>query len=258
MSNDLLSLPFLLLFTPLIQAAVTAGIVYVTTDAQSTCNTAGQNLTLIPDTCVSAPTSQTSVDPNDWDPEAFHELEVGQFAICSNGTTSNLILYSDKNCQTVSGIYQGSTTLGSGLSLAGTCLGLLAFDSVAFVCEGGPVQAGPTTKPATLVAITGPTTLSFGGSITSSATYMVAEPSYVTASVGLAGNSSGWVVPSLFKPLTSLTTSSRSANISTIAASGMVPTTIAYSSSELSKGDKAAIGVAIPIAIAGILVYWWF
>ena len=140
----------------------TSGTLFVTTNGLIACDSGG-NLTLAPDTCVSAPPPPPS-DDSAFDPKAFHEFSIAKFAVCDNGTSASLALFKDTKCQTRQALYQASETLESGMSYEGLCLGLLQFGSVAFLCAGSDsVNAGPTTSPTHVNTVVAPTTLAYSG-----------------------------------------------------------------------------------------------
>lgn len=157
MSRLLLPLLFTSIFS--FVHAASNGNVVVTTDAFSTCKQGG-NLTLAPDTCVSAPTTK-QYDSNSFDPMAFHELSIAQYATCDNGTTATFIIYQDLACQDVMGIYDETQVLGSQTSYLGTCYGLLEFRSAAFSCGGGTISRQKTTTVASLNTVTAATTVPY-------------------------------------------------------------------------------------------------
>ena len=152
---------FPLLFSSIVSFvhAASNGNVVVTTDAFSTCKEGG-NLTLAPDKCVSAPTTK-QYDSNSFDPMAFHELSIAQYATCDNGTTAKFIIYQDLNCQQVLGVYDESHVLGSQTSYLGSCYGLLEFRSAAFACGGGTISTQKSTTIASLNTVTAATTVPY-------------------------------------------------------------------------------------------------
>ncbi|MCJ1248895.1 hypothetical protein MMC30_006116 [Trapelia coarctata] len=242
-------LPILLLSTlyfSSVHAAAVSGMVVLATDAVSQCK--GQNLTLAPDTCVSAPTNQPA-DPNNFDPQAFHEFSVAHFATCSNGSAANFALYNDKNCKDLQRIISANDILSGGMGYEGLCLGLLEYRSAAFVCEGGDISTSQSSTILTAQTVTAATTLSFSSSNTSSAS--VAAPP-----MSLSGSAIGTPIPpapstpSLAPVLTSVVSQTASSPSPSVVFSTATNSSAVVSPTLSSTG---ATGTGAPVSTAGAM-----
>ncbi|MCJ1486705.1 hypothetical protein MMC06_006883 [Schaereria dolodes] len=116
----LLLLPFLTLSASAVYAVSTGSVGLYNLQADGLCTSPAfvDNAIIGPDSC------------NSFDPITVYSYIVNSRPTCTNGTEASFAIYSDGDCQTLYQIYPE----GSGDD--GTCLGLVAFQSAAFICNG--------------------------------------------------------------------------------------------------------------------------